>query len=151
MALDDDIRILGTVGLFEPLKHEQLRLLAFGAERLSLRGGRELYRENQAADCAYVVASGSIALSRAGSSGPVPIKTVGTGSILGEMALIAPTKRLTSATAEADSEVIRISRLLFRRVLEEYPEVAVALHDHITADLIELTDQISRLSRYFDD
>lgn len=151
MALDDDIRILGTVGLFEPLKHEQLRLLAFGAERLTLRAGRELYRESQAADCAYVVAAGSIALARASASGPIRIKSVGVGSILGEMALIAPTKRLTGATAETDAEVIRISRLLFRRILEEYPEVAAALHEHIAADLLELTDQIARLSRHFDD
>lgn len=41
MALDDDIRILGTVGLFESFTPEQLRLLAFGAERLVLRAGRD--------------------------------------------------------------------------------------------------------------
>jgi hypothetical protein len=31
MALDDDIRILSDVGLFEGFTQEQLRLLAFGA------------------------------------------------------------------------------------------------------------------------
>lgn len=151
MALEDDIRILGTVGLFEPLAHEQLRLLAFGAERLSLRSGRELYREGQTADCAYVIASGRISLTRQTETETVQLKSVGVGAMLGEIALITPTKRPTHATAEVETEVIRISRLLFRRVLEEYPEVAAALHQRISANLIELTNQISKLSSHFED
>jgi hypothetical protein len=58
MAIEDDIRILETVGLFETFTRDQLRLLAFGTERLVLREGRELYREGQAADCAYVIDRG---------------------------------------------------------------------------------------------
>ncbi len=58
MAIEDDIRILETVGLFGTFTRDQLRLLAFGTERLVLREGRELYREGQSADCAYVIDRG---------------------------------------------------------------------------------------------
>jgi len=146
MALDDDIRILGTVGLFESFTAEQLRLLAFGAERLVLRAGRELFREGQSADCAYIVVSGSITLFHEQNEGRVAIRPVGPGAMIGEMALIAQTSRLTGAVAEAETEVIRISRAIFRRILEEYPEAAAALHAHISRNLLELIGEIEKVA-----
>lgn len=85
MALDDDIRILGTVGLFESFTPEQLRLLAFGAERLVLRAGRELFREEQSADCAYIVVSGNITLFHEQDEGRIAIRPVGPGAMIGEI------------------------------------------------------------------
>jgi len=146
MALDDDIRILGTVGLFESFTPEQLRLLAFGAERLVLRAGRELFREGQSADCAYIVVSGNITLFHDADEGRISIRPVGPGAMLGEMALIAQTSRLTGAVAEAETEVIRISRSIFRRILEEYPEVAASLHGHISRNLLDLISQIEQVA-----
>ncbi|MFQ0814318.1 cyclic nucleotide-binding protein [Brucella anthropi] len=146
MALDDDIRILGTVGLFESFTPEQLRLLAFGAERLVLRAGRELFREGQSADCAYIVVSGSITLFHEDGEGRTAIRPVGPGAMIGEMALIAQSARLTGALAESETEVIRISRSIFRRILEEYPEVAAALHAHISRNLVDLIGEIEKVA-----
>lgn len=150
MALDDDIRALSSVDLFEAFTHDQLRLMAFGAERMALAKNRELYREGESADCAYVVRSGKFALFTQGPDGRRTIRTVGPGAILGELALIAATKRLTGAAAETDSEVIRLNRSLFHRILEEYPDLALALHERIAAQLSELISQIERLSNHFD-
>ncbi|WP_420960700.1 cyclic nucleotide-binding domain-containing protein [Brucella sp. IR073] len=147
MALDDDIRILGTVDLFGSLTPEQLRLLAFGAERLVLRAGRELFREGQSADCAYVIVSGSICLFQEDERGSrVTIRSVGPGAVLGEMALIAQTSRLTGAFAESETEVLRLSRAIFHRILEEFPEVAVALHSHVSRNLLQLVSEIEKVA-----
>lgn len=151
MALDDDIRILGTVGLFETFTAEQLRLLAFGAERLVLRAGRELYRAGQSADCAYIIVSGNITLFHEVNGGRVPIRPVTPGAVLGEMALIAQTNRMTGAIAEVETEVIRLSRSMFRRILEEYPQVALALHQHISRSLTSLVRDIDSVSHNFRD
>jgi CRP-like cAMP-binding protein len=149
MAIEDDIRILETVGLFETFTRDQLRLLAFGTERLVLREGRELYREGQSADCAYVIDRGEISLFREGATGRTILKTVGPGAVLGEMAIIAQTKRLTSAMADSETEVIRLNRSLFRRILEEYPEIAAALHDKIASDINEMIDAITQYEHLF--
>ena len=149
MAIEDDIRILETVGLFGTFTRDQLRLLAFGTERLVLREGRELYREGQSADCAYVIDRGTISLFREGQSGRVVLKSVCPGAVLGEMAIIAQTKRLNSAMADTETEVIRLNRSLFRRILEEYPEIAAALHTQISADLSEMIAAISRYEHLF--
>ena len=90
MALDDDIRILSGVRLFEGFTQEQLRLLAFGAEDAA--GARQkLYREDDEADSAYVVVEGRISLYRERDGERVVIGTVGPGAMLGELALIADT------------------------------------------------------------
>jgi CRP-like cAMP-binding protein len=149
MALDDDIRILSDVGLFEGFTQEQLRLLAFGAETTLLGADKKLYREDDEADSAYVVVSGRIVLYREGEGERLVIGHVGPGAIMGELALIADTKRLTSASAEIDSEVLRLNRRMFRRILEEYPELAVQLHHRISAELQAFLQKIENLAPRF--
>lgn len=149
MSLDDDIRILSGVGLFEGFTPEQLRLMAFGAESISLRKGRTLYWEGGNADCAFVVASGSIALYHEADGERQVLDIMEAGSILGEFALIAEGKRLTSAAAETDSQLLRLNRTMFRRILEEYPETAVALHRRIAANLQAMIARIERVMSRF--
>ena len=149
MALDDDIRILSAVGLFEGFTREQLRLLAFGAETTILPADRKLYREEDEADSAYVVVSGRIALYRETDSQRIAISMAGPGAILGELALIADTKRLTSASAAVDSEVLRLNRKMFRRILEEYPDIAVQLHQRISEQFQAMIRRIEELAPRF--
>ncbi|KAA3451319.1 cyclic nucleotide-binding protein [Mesorhizobium sp. SARCC-RB16n] len=149
MALDDDIRILSAVRLFEGFTQEQLRLLAFGAETTFLQADHKLYREDDVADSAYVVVSGRIVLYREQDGERIPIGRAGPGTMLSELALIADTNRLTSASAEIDSEVIRLSRKMFRRILEEYPDVAVKLHQRISEEFHDLIRRIEELAPRF--
>ena len=103
MALDDDIRILSGVGLFAELTQEQLRLLAFGAETMRFAAGREIYRENATADCAYVIARGEVVLYRDHDGEAMLLARLGEGAILGELALIAQARRLSYAAAATDT------------------------------------------------
>ena len=149
MALDDDVRILSGVGLFEGFTPEQLRLLAFGAETTNLPAERKLYREDDEADSAYVVISGRIVLYREVEGRREPVGHAGPGAILGELALIADTRRLTSASAERDSQVLRLNRKMFRRILEEYPEIAVILHRRVAEQLQALIRRIEDVGSRF--
>jgi len=149
MALDDDIRILSGVRLFEGFTQEQLRLLAFGAENVNLPADRKLYREEDEADSAYVVISGRIALYREIDGVRADLGSAGPGSMLGELALIADTRRLTSAAAAIDSEIIRLNRKMFHRILEEYPELAERLHQHILEDLQDMIARIESMAPRF--
>ncbi|HEU4985443.1 MAG TPA: cyclic nucleotide-binding domain-containing protein, partial [Rhizobiaceae bacterium] len=116
---------------------------------ISLRKGRTLYWEGGNADCAFVVASGSIALYHEADGERQVLDIMEAGSILGEFALIAEGKRLTSAAAETDSQLLRLNRTMFRRILEEYPETAVALHRRIAANLQAMIARIERVMSRF--
>jgi CRP-like cAMP-binding protein len=145
MALDDHIRILSGVGLFQGFTQEQLRLLAFGAEAMRLSAGKKLYREDDDADSAYIVVKGRIKLYRENEGAPVDVGMAEAGATLGEMALIADSRRLTSAEAAMDTDVLRINRSIFRRILEEYPETADALRERIIEDLQAMIRQIEQV------
>lgn len=151
MALEDDIRILSGVGLFSELTDEQLRLLAFGAEQARFAAGREIFREGAAADCAYVVATGRVVLYRDDGGEAVALSRLGPGAIVGELALITPGTRLTYAAAETEVTLIRLSRSLFHRILEEYPEVAARLHVRMMRDLQSFLKRIEALAPRFSD
>ena len=150
MALEEDIRALSAVSLFSELTREQLRLIAFGAENMRLAPGKTLYRQNAPADCAFVIVSGEVELVDTAEGQARTLRTAGPGAILGEIALIAPTTRLTGAVASGNAEIIRINRSLFRRILEEYPEVAAKLHARFARELEELTRDVARMQRRFD-
>lgn len=149
MSLEDDIRILSGVSLFEDLSSEQLRLLAFGAERIKLAKGRELYREGQTAECGFIVVTGAIDLFRETPRGRHIVRNVVPPMVLGEIALITETTRLTGAVAAEDSELMRINRSLFKRMLEEYPQTAFYLHERLTDQLHDLLQQIGELDGRF--
>jgi CRP-like cAMP-binding protein len=55
------------------------------------------------------------------------------GTLLGELALIADTQRPATATAREPSTVIRISRSLFLKMLEGYPDAAVKLREQVAS------------------
>ncbi|MDW5315539.1 cyclic nucleotide-binding domain-containing protein [Rhizobium sp. PL01] len=150
MALNDDIALLSLVPLFADIDDDKLRLIAFGAERRRLNRGQQLFREGAPADCAFAIASGSVTLTRNLVDGRVEVvDTVGPGTLLSELAMISFVERKFTATAEEDSEVIRINRPLFRRMLEEYPEVAVVVEGRIKANLQAMISAMQKLAPKF--
>lgn len=150
MALDDDIRTLSGVALFQSLADEHLRLLAFGADSVRLPAGQRLYREGDIADSAFVMVSGRVGLYRNRGRQSELVGSVESGAILSEFALIAETQRLTDAVALGESRLLRIDRKSFLRILEEYPSLASALYDRIADDLQAMVRQLDRLSPHFD-
>ncbi|WP_018235923.1 cyclic nucleotide-binding domain-containing protein [Ensifer sp. BR816] len=150
MSLNDDIALLSNVSLFAEIGDDKLRLIAFGAERRRVAKGHELFREGAPADCAYAVAAGSFSLSKLDAEGrPQPVDSVGRGALLSELALISMVERKFTATANEDSEVIRINRPLFRRMLEEYPEVTALVEARIRDNLQAMIRRVEALAGRF--
>ena len=149
MTLDNDIAVLAGTELFAELSQDQLRLLAFGAERMRFNAGRTIYREGDKADCAYVVVRGTIPLFRDIRGETVAAGTAGPGALIGEMALITPTERDRTALAGDDVELLRINRSLFQRMLSEYPDLALDLHERLAERLRRLLAEIASLDARF--
>lgn len=146
MALDDDIRLLSGVALFESLADEHLRLLAFGADKMVLRAGETLYLEGESALCAYVVMSGRLDIYQNRDGTPVKLTEAGPGTVLGELAVITPTRRLASAVAAVETRVMEIDRKSFRRILEEYPELPERIHRRLAQEFQDMVKRLEALS-----
>jgi CRP-like cAMP-binding protein len=142
VSIEDDIAFIEKVPTLRMLGRTALRILAIGAESRYVHQGEVLFSAGDNTDCGYVIQEGSFTLTSASKS--VGEMVAGPGTLLGELALIAETKRPATATAREPSTVIRISRSLFLKMLEGYPEAADILRDQIAARarhaLAEMTD-----------
>ncbi|MCW5696942.1 MAG: cyclic nucleotide-binding domain-containing protein [Bauldia sp.] len=131
MSLESDIKLLSEVPLFDDLAGDQLRLLAFSANRRDLVNGEILFREGEEAGGGYVVVFGTIELSTGAGEARRMLERAGPGCLIGELPLFIATRRRSTATAAGVATVLDISRPAMRRMLEEYPRVASSLHKRL--------------------
>ena len=148
MSIEDDILAIERVPTLRMLGRDALRILAIGAESRYVHKGDVLFVTGEVADCGYIVQEGSFRLES--TSKTLPDVIVGTGALLGELALIAETKRPATATASEPSTVIRISRSLFLKMLEGYPHAAHVLRDQIVARAQQAVTEMSDVRAMFD-
>jgi CRP-like cAMP-binding protein len=127
MTIEDDIAFLERVPTLRRLGAGALRILAIGAESYAVENGQLLFAAGEPADCAYVVQQGSFSLKPEVSGDGEVIAEPGT--LLGESALLSATRRPASATAREDSVVLRISRAMFLKMLESFPDAAQRLRE----------------------
>ena len=128
MSLEDDIAFFERVPTFAVLDKEALRILAIGAEARNLHSGAVLFYAGELADGGYVVQEGSLLLKPGTQSEGKEI-TAGPGTLVGELALLTDMVCPATAIAKGPTLVIRISRNLFRKMLEGYPAAAKQLRD----------------------
>jgi CRP-like cAMP-binding protein len=128
MSLEDDIAFFDQVPTLTVLGKQALRILAFGAETRRLQSGAVLFYAGELADGGYVVQEGSLLLEPGMLSEGKEV-IVGPGTLVGELALLTDIVCPATAIAKEPTVVIRISRSLFRKMLEGYPAAAVKLRD----------------------
>lgn len=148
MGLDTDIDLLERVPALSLLGPEALRILAISAQAQEIKGGDTLYKEGDPADCGFVVASGGFTLQRERDGRDAVV--VRQGALLGETALIVGSAWSGSATAIETSNVLRIPRTVFLRVLEGVPEGAVRLRRYIAERLAVTINEIDALRPRFE-
>ncbi|WP_454852527.1 cyclic nucleotide-binding domain-containing protein [Rhizobium binxianense] len=139
MALTDDIQLFSQLPLFKGMTEDQLRLIAFGADRRVIAAGQMLFRQGSPAESAYVIVSGSLELSATGNDGIARTESVvGPGTLISELALVTLVERKFTAVAREDTSIIRITRTLFHRLIEEYPSAARIIENRIRDNIAEL-------------
>jgi len=131
VGIEDDILFIERVPTLRALGRDALRILAIGAESRYVHKGEVLFTAGEPADSGYVVQEGSFQIE--GQPKAVGAVIAGPGTLLGELALIYEIKRPATATALEPSTVIRISRSLFVKMLEGFPQAAHVLRDQIAA------------------
>jgi CRP-like cAMP-binding protein len=146
MGLEDDIGKLARVPAFAEIEPEALRLIAFSAETRILRAGDVLFRRDEISNDGFVVLAGSIAMDASGD-GAVTARIVRPPALIGDLALLTQTRRPATAIAREPSTVLRISRLLFRRVLNEFPDSAERLRQSLGARLLQFTGELASVRR----
>jgi CRP-like cAMP-binding protein len=134
MSLASDIALLGQVPFFERFSEEHLKLIAFSAESRSFPDGMVLYEEGQLLHSAYIIGSGRLEAACQERGGEVT-RAIGPGEMLAERALLLETRARETVRVTEPAMALQMRRPVFRRFLEEYPEIAALLRLRIAARL----------------
>lgn len=151
MSLETDMDVLRDMPFFGGFSDEQLKLIAFSAESRSLPEKLLLYDEGQLLHSAYVVVTGSLRAETKAKPGEEPKRrSIGPGVLLGERALILDTRSTESVRVENRARVLQLRKAMFRRLLQEYPQIAITLRARIARNVVQETrefrDVAERLS-----
>jgi len=104
---------LGALPCFTHLGAEELgELLEFGAW-MSVPPGEAIIREGEAGDAFYAIGSGQVDVTKGGA----PLRTLGAGAFVGEIALLFDVPRTSTVTARTPVRAYRLDRLGFDRLL----------------------------------
>jgi CRP-like cAMP-binding protein len=145
MTIEDDISFLGQVPTFAQLGFSTLQIVAIGSEAKQLADGEILFRAGETTDAAYVIREGSLRLTTSDPRRFDQGVTFGPGTLIGELALVTETVCSATAIAVEPTTVIRISRSLFCKVLEGFPESARLMRDRFAERASLASDELSRL------
>jgi CRP-like cAMP-binding protein len=138
MSIEDDVALLERVPTLRLLGNASLRMLAIGSEQRDFARGDVLFNQGDDADAGYVVSRGAFRVEDGAGAEVI----ASPGALIGELALVVPMKRPSTAIALEPSSVIRVSRSLFQRVLESDPDAAVRLRDEFAVRSSQIASDI---------
>lgn len=146
-TLNENAAWLRQVPLFSGMEDNKLRMLAFASERMHMEEGAYLFRQGDTADASYVVVSGRVAIIHEDEDGAHDIVTLGKGELVGELSLFTEDPCLTSAKALEPLQLLRISKAIHIRMLQEFPDIAVGMARILAEALSTGLKEIFRLRR----
>lgn len=132
-AGSDDIstsrrRILAATELLGHLDDATLDGLLAEVEWVSLAGGATLFRQGDRADAVYIVVSGRlVAVVEEEDGTERRVREIGRGENVGEIAMLTDEPRTASVRAVRDSEIARLDRACFERVVARDPAAMTRL------------------------
>lgn len=100
-----------------------LDLIGSETQGMRLKAGTVLFKKGDPADAMYVVRSGELQIY----DSTAVYRTVHSGEVFGELALIEKSPRNVSVRALAESEVIAINERHFLRMVERTPYFALLM------------------------
>jgi NTE family protein len=119
---------LAKLPLFAGLDAASLSDLADAMNWLALPGGTTLFEQGEASDALYVLLYGRLAAIRSSDDGVKrSLGCVAPGECVGEIGLITQSPRSASISALRDSELLRLPRVAFEKLVAMHPAAMLSM------------------------
>lgn len=121
-----DVETLRNIPLFAGLPTARLKLIAYTAEIVRFEPGEVLVQQGASADAVYIITEGEAEVWLADADGhEIHVATVGPNSLLGEIAVIARSRRTTSVRAKDRVVTFKISANVFLDLVRQSPDIGM--------------------------
>jgi CRP-like cAMP-binding protein len=123
------VESLSRIQLLQVLSSEQLARLVPALRPVPLAPGDLLFREGDRGDALFLIEEGAVAVVRAG----VQLAVLGSGEVVGEMALVTGAPRSATVHAVGRVRLIELPKAAFDEVLAASPALRDRVHRLVTA------------------
>ena len=145
MSVKREVDMLRRLPLFRGIDPVRLEVLAFTAQRLHLAAGETLVEADEPAEAGYLIVAGAGVLLGKRPDGTPLASRLDAGDFVAEGALLQAVDHKMTVRAASDMEVLKIGRMQFRRLLDEFPEMAGGLARAATGRLADLAAELGRV------
>lgn len=145
--MTDSGEFLKSVPIFSDLEADRLNQISQLGTRKFYKKDSTVLHENETGSALFVIISGRVKISRQSDDGKEVILTIlNESDFFGEMAILDGMSRSATVTAIEESELFLIQRADFLNLLQEHPEISVALLQELTQRLRASDLKIKSLS-----
>jgi CRP-like cAMP-binding protein len=142
MSLKEEVEMLRRIPLFAHVEPSKLKLLAFTSERVAFETGQVLFRQGDMGDAAYIIMEGEADVLVDAPTGPVAVAMLGRDAIVGEIAILCDVPRTATVQARQRLVCLRISKDLFLRLINEFPQMAAAVMRELALRLEDMNQKL---------
>lgn len=117
-------------------------------ELCKVEAGHALIRQEESSECLYFIESGRVtAQLELDGNRHLRLRTMGAGTVVGEVGLFLGGKRTASVVADTDCSAYRLDRAALERMQTEKPALSLALHQFVIRLLAERLTTTSNMLR----
>ena len=142
MSILEDVEALKRTPLFAKVEPAKLKLIAFAAERTQFRSGEEMFHQGDLADAAYIILEGRADVVIDTPGGPLKVAEVGSDEVVGDIGILCDVPRTATIIATENLATLRITKDLFFRLVNEFPQMAVEIMRELARRLERTTAQL---------
>ena len=142
MSLNEEVDLLRQIPLFSNVEPSKLKLLAFTSERVTFGPGQVMVQQGDIGDAAYIIIDGDADVLVDTPDGQIKVATVGRNAIIGEIAILCDVPRTATVQAKSQLVTLRITKDLFFRLVNEFPQMAIEIMRELARRLERTTAQL---------
>jgi len=140
--LDANLEILRNVHAFSGIPLPRLKLYAYLSRRMCYKAGEFVFRQHDSANRGYIIVSGKAQVIREYKDHSLFLNELQEGDFFGGLALLSEVKRLFTVKAVTNLECLTLDRESYRRLLAQFPEVAVKILDTMIKRIVQMEEKL---------
>ncbi len=142
MSLNEEVEALRNIPLFAKIDASKLKLLAFTSERVNYDPGKDLFKQGDPGDAAYIILDGEADIIVNTPGGELVVASMKKYDFVGDIAILCDVPRTATVRATKPLSTLVITKDLFFQLVTEFPDMSVAIMRELAQRLHKTTQDL---------
>ena len=142
MSLHEEVEALRNIPLFAKIDASKLKLLAFTSERVNYDPGKDLFKQGDPGDAAYIILDGEADIIVNTPGGELVVASMKKNDFVGDIAILCDVPRTATVRATKPLSTLDITKDQFVQVVTEFPDRSVEIMRELAQRLHTTTQDL---------